>query len=61
MQTAFAGTGVELSDGSLAASPASDRAGDVHGLCGGRHAELVRHSCCGMGSTGVGTCIRRIW
>ncbi|MFB4267060.1 aldolase [Nonomuraea sp. GTA35] len=43
MQTAFAGTGVELSDGSLAASPASDRAGDVHGLWR-RHAELVRHS-----------------
>ncbi|NJP96549.1 aldolase [Nonomuraea sp. FMUSA5-5] len=43
MQTAFAGTGVELSDGSLAAAPASDRAGDVHGLWR-RHAELVRHS-----------------
>lgn len=43
MQTAFAGTGVELSDGSLAASPASDRAADVHGLWR-RHAELVRHS-----------------
>ncbi|MEV0384164.1 aldolase [Nonomuraea sp. NPDC050643] len=43
MQTAFAGTGVELSDGSLAASPASDLARDVHGLWR-RHAELVRHS-----------------
>ncbi|GAA1706733.1 DUF6986 family protein [Nonomuraea bangladeshensis] len=43
MQTAFAGTGVELSDGSLAASPASGRAGDVHALWR-RHAELVRHS-----------------
>lgn len=43
MQTAFAGTGVELSDGSLAASPASDRAADVHALWR-RHAELVRHS-----------------
>ncbi|MEW9547819.1 aldolase [Nonomuraea sp. NPDC050783] len=43
MQTAFAGTGVELSDGSLAASPASGRAEDVHALWR-RHAELVRHS-----------------
>ncbi|HEX4815330.1 MAG TPA: aldolase, partial [Nonomuraea sp.] len=43
MQTAFAGTGVELSDGSLAAAPASGRAADVHGLWR-RHAELVRHS-----------------
>ncbi|MEV0236964.1 aldolase [Nonomuraea sp. NPDC050786] len=43
MQTAFAGTGVELSDGSLAASPASDLAADVHALWR-RHAELVRHS-----------------
>ncbi|MFG1702263.1 DUF6986 family protein [Nonomuraea sp. M3C6] len=43
MQTAFAGTGVELSDGSLAASPASDGARDVHALWR-RHAELVRHS-----------------
>ncbi|TDD11355.1 aldolase [Nonomuraea deserti] len=43
MQTAFAGTGVELSDGSLAASPASGRKGDVHALWR-RHAELVRHS-----------------
>ncbi|MFB9472039.1 DUF6986 family protein [Nonomuraea salmonea] len=43
MQTAFAGTGVELSDGSLAASPASDRTADVHALWR-RHAELVRHS-----------------
>ncbi|MET8866935.1 hypothetical protein ABZW11_28665 [Nonomuraea sp. NPDC004580] len=43
MQTAFAGTGVELSDGSLAASPASDRTADVHALWR-RHADLVRHS-----------------
>ncbi|WP_433511248.1 DUF6986 family protein [Nonomuraea sp. CA-143628] len=43
MQTAFAGTGVELSDGSLAASPASRSAADVHALWR-RHAELVRHS-----------------
>ncbi|QFY07057.1 aldolase [Nonomuraea phyllanthi] len=43
MQTALAGTGVELSDGSLAASPASGRAKDVHALWR-RHAELVRHS-----------------
>ncbi|WP_260478362.1 DUF6986 family protein [Nonomuraea sp. WAC 01424] len=43
MQTAFAGTGVELSDGSLAAAPASDRAEDVHALWG-RHARLVGHS-----------------
>ncbi|MFB4282056.1 aldolase [Nonomuraea sp. MTCD27] len=43
MQTALAGTGVELSDGSLAASPASDRTTDVHALWR-RHAELVRHS-----------------
>lgn len=43
MQTAFAGTGVELSDGSLAAGPASDRADDVHALWG-RHAQLVGHS-----------------
>ncbi|MEO3872386.1 aldolase [Nonomuraea sp. B12E4] len=43
MQTAFAGTGVELSDGSLAAAPASDSARDVHGLWR-RHAELVEHS-----------------
>ncbi|SEF61320.1 Citrate lyase beta subunit [Nonomuraea solani] len=43
MQTAFAGTGVELSDGSLAASPASDQAGDVHDLWR-RHAALVEHS-----------------
>ncbi|TDC02807.1 aldolase [Nonomuraea longispora] len=43
MQTAFAGTGVELSDGSLAASPVSDREEDVHTLWR-RHAELVRHS-----------------
>lgn len=43
MQTAFAGTGVELSDGSLAASPASDATADVHALWR-RHAEIVRHS-----------------
>ncbi|MBF8187748.1 aldolase [Nonomuraea sp. K274] len=43
MQTAFAGTSVELSDGSLAASPASDLTRDVHALWR-RHAELVRHS-----------------
>lgn len=43
MQTAFAGTGVELSDGSLAASPASGSAEDVRALWR-RHAELVRHS-----------------
>ncbi|NRQ34800.1 aldolase [Nonomuraea sp. NN258] len=43
MQTAFAGTGVELSDGSLAAAPASEAASDVHALWR-RHAELVRHS-----------------
>jgi citrate lyase beta subunit len=43
MQTAFAGTGVELSDGSLAASPASPSTQDVHALWR-RHAELVRHS-----------------
>lgn len=43
MQTAFAGTGVELSDGSLAAAPASGGAADVHALWR-RHAELVRHS-----------------
>ncbi|MEU6712665.1 aldolase [Nonomuraea sp. NPDC046802] len=43
MQTAFAGTGVELSDGSLAAAPASDLARDVHALWR-RHAETVRHS-----------------
>lgn len=43
MQTAFAGTGVELSDGSLATAPASDRAEDVHALWR-RHAGLVGHS-----------------
>ncbi|MFI6498612.1 DUF6986 family protein [Nonomuraea typhae] len=43
MQTAFAGTGVELSDGSLAASPASAATADVHALWR-RHAALVRHS-----------------
>nr|WP_055503638.1 hypothetical protein [Nonomuraea pusilla] len=43
MRTAFAGTGVELSDGSLAASPASDATADVHALWR-RHAGLVGHS-----------------
>ncbi|GAA5054312.1 hypothetical protein HNP84_002944 [Thermocatellispora tengchongensis] len=43
MQTALAGTGVELSDGSLAAVPATDSAHDVHALWR-RHAALVRHS-----------------
>lgn len=42
-QTAFAGTGVELSDGSLAASPASGSSADVRALWR-RHAALVRHS-----------------
>ncbi|WP_049576685.1 DUF6986 family protein [Nonomuraea sp. SBT364] len=43
MQTAYAGTGVELSDGSLAASPASGSSDDVRALWR-RHAGLVRHS-----------------
>ncbi|MEV5413666.1 aldolase [Thermopolyspora sp. NPDC052614] len=43
MRTVFAGTGVELSDGSLAAGPASDDTADVHALWR-RHAALVRHS-----------------
>lgn len=43
MQTAFAGTGVELADGSLAAVPATDSAHDVHALWR-RHAALIRHS-----------------
>ncbi|MEU8248634.1 aldolase [Nonomuraea sp. NPDC048916] len=43
MQVAFAGTGVELSDGSLAASPASGSAADVRALWR-RHAGLVKHS-----------------
>lgn len=43
MRTALAGTGVELSDGSLAAAPASDSTGDVHALWRA-HAALVRHS-----------------
>lgn len=43
MQTALAGTGVELSDGSLAAAPASDSAADVRAVLR-RHAALVRHS-----------------
>jgi citrate lyase beta subunit len=43
MQTALAGTGVELSDGSLAAAPASDSAEDVGDLLR-RHSAQVRHS-----------------
>jgi hypothetical protein len=43
MRTAFAGTGVELCDGSLAAAPASSSTGDVRALWR-RHAALVRHS-----------------
>ncbi|WP_246609797.1 DUF6986 family protein [Nonomuraea rhizosphaerae] len=43
MQTAFSGTGVELSDGSLAASPASGSAEDVRALWR-RHSALVGHS-----------------
>jgi hypothetical protein len=43
MRTALAGTGVELSDGSLAASPASDSTEDAHALWGA-HAAMVRHS-----------------
>ncbi|MCG5211733.1 DUF6986 family protein [Streptosporangium soli] len=43
MQTVFAGTGVELCDGSLAASPASASGPDVRALWR-RHAALVRHS-----------------
>ncbi|WP_182874861.1 DUF6986 family protein [Microbispora sp. H10670] len=43
MRTALAGTGVELSDGSLAAAPASDSAADVHALLR-RHSALVAHS-----------------
>ncbi|MEU8269333.1 aldolase [Sphaerisporangium sp. NPDC049002] len=43
IRTALAGTGVELSDGSLAASPASDSTGDVHALWRA-HAGMVRHS-----------------
>ncbi|MFC0861382.1 DUF6986 family protein [Sphaerimonospora cavernae] len=43
MQTALAGSGVELCDGSLAAAPASDSAADVRALLR-RHATLVRHS-----------------
>ncbi|MFJ2030932.1 DUF6986 family protein [Streptosporangium sp. NPDC087985] len=43
MQTSFAGTGVELSDGSLAASPASDDRHVVQGLWR-RHVSLIRHS-----------------
>ncbi|MEV0969452.1 DUF6986 family protein [Microtetraspora glauca] len=43
MRVAFAGTGVELSDGSLAAHPASDRTEDVRALWA-RHAALVAHS-----------------
>ncbi|MEV6986218.1 aldolase [Sphaerisporangium sp. NPDC051017] len=43
MRVALAGTGVELSDGSLAASPASDDTRDVHALWRA-HAGMVRHS-----------------
>ncbi|MEV6863071.1 aldolase [Streptosporangium subroseum] len=43
MQTAFAGTGVELSDGSLAAFPASDDRQVVRDLWR-RHAGMVGHS-----------------
>ncbi|MEU8178727.1 aldolase [Microbispora hainanensis] len=43
MQTALSGTGVELSDGSLAAAPASEAAADVHALLH-RHSALVSHS-----------------
>ncbi|GGK83588.1 aldolase [Sphaerisporangium melleum] len=43
MRVALAGTGVELSDGSLAASPASDATADVHRLWRA-HAAMVRHS-----------------
>ncbi|MFC4529636.1 DUF6986 family protein [Sphaerisporangium dianthi] len=43
MRVALAGTGVELSDGSLAASPASGSTEDVHALWR-THAAMVRHS-----------------
>ncbi|MET8155211.1 aldolase [Sphaerisporangium sp. NPDC005289] len=43
MRVALAGTGVELSDGSLAASPASGSTRDVHALWRA-HAGMVRHS-----------------
>ncbi|MDH2425210.1 aldolase [Sphaerisporangium sp. TRM90804] len=43
MRVALAGTGVELSDGSLAASPASKTTEDVHALWRA-HAATVRHS-----------------
>lgn len=43
MRTTLAGTGVELSDGSLAAAPASDATADVHALWHA-HATTVRHS-----------------
>ncbi|MFC6084423.1 DUF6986 family protein [Sphaerisporangium aureirubrum] len=43
MRTALAGTGVELSDGSLAAAPASEATADVHALWRA-HAGMVRHS-----------------
>ncbi|MEV7012851.1 aldolase [Streptosporangium sp. NPDC051022] len=43
MQTVFAGTGVELSDGSLAARPESDDKYAVRGLWW-RHMALIRHS-----------------
>ncbi|GAB2462232.1 DUF6986 family protein [Streptosporangium sandarakinum] len=43
MRAAFAGTGVELSDGSLAAAPASDDRYAVRNLWW-RHVSLIRHS-----------------
>ncbi|GAA0399460.1 aldolase [Acrocarpospora corrugata] len=43
MQTTLLSEGIELSDGSLAASPASDDGADVRALWR-RHSELVRHS-----------------
>lgn len=43
MQTALSGTGVELSDGSLAAAPASGSAADMHALLR-RHSAMVAHS-----------------
>ncbi|MEO3810100.1 aldolase [Sphaerisporangium sp. B11E5] len=43
MRTTLAGTGVELSDGSLAAAPASDATSDAHALWRA-HAATVRHS-----------------
>ncbi|WP_283134306.1 DUF6986 family protein [Rhizohabitans arisaemae] len=43
MQVAFAGTGVELSDGSTNLVPASEAAADVHAVWR-THSALVRHS-----------------